>query len=115
MLSTSVDTILGAFDTPTQHRDTPVVNCAKTIAKDQDIISINMSLDIYDPSLTVPVPLTGDHQQLGFIIHSNLRTHTIQDCEHGIPANDIEQWCSRFQNATIRAINGETIDNIVQF
>ena len=74
-----------------------------------------MSLDIYGPSLTVQVLLHGDDRQHGFIFHLDLRAPTIQDYEHNTLANDIERWRSRFCNATIRAINGETIDSIVQF
>ena len=45
----------------------------------------------------------------------DLRTPTIQDCEHGTPINNIERWRSRFCNAGIKAINEEIIVTIVQF
>ena len=114
MLSQPVQSILDKLDfTPTS--TTPIVNCARTIAKDQDIMYIDMSLDMHDPSSTITVTLEGDHALLGFLFHSDLRTPTIQDCAHDTPANSIERWRSRFRNATIRAINGEIVDTIQQF
>ena len=73
MVSTTVNNILNALDTPAHH-NTPIVKCAKTISKDQDIMKIDMSLNIYGPSSIFQVLLDGNHHQLGFIFHSDLRT-----------------------------------------
>ena len=114
ILSTNVNKIIDKADL-LPHFTTPIVTCARAIQKDKDIMSIDMSLDIYDPSITVSVSTTGTHSNLGFVFHSDLRTPTIQDCNHDTPANNIERWSSRFRNATIQAINGEMIDTTAQF
>ena len=88
ILSTNVTTIMDTADLLSRST-TPIVNCARTIQENQDIMSIDMSFDIYEPSTTVTVSTTGNHNNLGFIFHSDLRTPTIQDCDHGTPANDI--------------------------
>lgn len=114
MLSQPVNSIFDKLDVQTQC-NTPIVNCAKAISKGRNIMNIDMSLDIYGPSTTITVSLDRDHDRLGFIFHSDLRTPTIQECAHGTPPNSIEQWRSRFRNATIRALNGEIIDTMTQF
>ena len=114
LLSTNVNAIIDHAD-DLHLSVTPIVNCAQTILKYKDIMSIDMSLNIYGPSTTVTVSTSGTHSSLGFVFHSYLRTPTIQDCDHGTPVNTIERWRSRFRNATIRAINGGMIDTIVQF
>ena len=115
MLSQSINSIFDQLDAPAQF-NTPIVNCTrKVISKDQDIMNIDMLLDINDPSTTIKVSIGGDHKHLGFDSHSDHQTLTIQDCDHGTPANNIERWRSRFRNATIRAINGEIIDTAAQF
>ena len=113
LMSKPIGSILDVLDTP-QKVSTPIVHWTKAISKDQGIMNIEMSLDIYDPSTTVTVSLHGDHKHLGFIFHSNLRTPTIQKCEHGTPASNIKRWRSRFQNTAIRAIDGKIIGTIAQ-
>ena len=95
LLSKNIDTIIDQVNLSTQI-NTPLINCANTITKDQDIMSIDMSLDIYGPSTTVSLSTSGTHANLGFVFHSKLRTPTIQDCDHGTLANNIERWCLRF-------------------
>ena len=111
MLSQPAQSILDNLDSnPTS--STLIVKCSRTIAKDEDIMNIDVFLDIYCPSRTINVTLEG---LLGFIFHSDLRTPVIQDCAHGSLANSIDHWRSRFCKATIRAINGEIMDTIPRF
>ena len=101
LLSENVHTILAQVNesTASTQLHTPLItNCAHSINKDQDIMSIDMPLDIYGPSTALSLPISGTHSSLGFVFHSNLRTPTIQDCDHGTPANNIERWRWRFRN-----------------
>ena len=95
-LSENADTILDQINASTQ-LNTPLNNCANAITKDQNIMSIDISLDIYGPSTTISLSTSGTHSNLGFVFHSNLRTPTIQGCDHGTPANNIERWRSRLK------------------
>ena len=97
------------------YSNTPIVNFVKAISKDQDIMNVHKSLDIYGPSITIAVSIEGNHEHLGFVFCSDLQTPTIHEFAYGTPAKNIGRWCSEFRNATIRTINGEIINTFTQF
>ena len=113
MLSTPIDNILSALDDPLLY-NTLIARCAHAISKDEDIMQIDMSLDIYGPLTTVTLSVDSSHPILGFLFHDELNTPTIQDCVPRTLASKIECWRSHFRYGTIRAINGKIIDTIPQ-
>jgi hypothetical protein len=79
-----------------------------------DINNIEMSMDIFGPSTTEPISLDTKHPTLGFIFSSPQGNDRpiIQDCQSGTPAAKIRNWRSRFRYGSLRAINGQYLDNI---
>ena len=60
-----------------------------SINKDEDILQLKMSLDIFGPFTMVTVPTDGIHPSLGLLFHPGLHSSTVKDCLPKSPASAI--------------------------
>eukprot|EP00536_Pseudo-nitzschia_multiseries_P011074 jgi/Psemu1/289476/fgenesh1_pg.360_\ len=108
--------IISKLDMPNPTNDDyPLICCAKQrILKDLDILQLQMSLNIHEPSSMVLVSLNGNDTSCGFISHNRLTSPTILDCCTHTLAAFIDRGRSRFHNGTICTINNERILTVTQ-
>jgi hypothetical protein len=73
---------------------------------------LEMSLSIFDRSITERISLRGNHPTLGLIVepHADLRhAIVVTQIQSGTSAAKIPRWRSRYRNSIIQQVNGEQV------